>query len=97
MWFSGVPAGGAARAVGPTVIDRSSGRGIVLKMFALCLAASERGSESFDGVRFNRLQGGDFDGAAIAVDGDHREVAAVGVSACSTSDVDSIDADADLH
>jgi len=58
--FSGVPAGGAASAVGPTVIDRFSGPRLVLKMFVLSLTASVRGSESFDGDRVPRMQGGDF-------------------------------------
>jgi hypothetical protein len=47
-------------------------------MFALGFAASVRVLESFDGDWVLRLQGRDFDGAAVAADGDHREVAAIG-------------------
>jgi hypothetical protein len=81
---------------GPEGDQRQLLRGL-LEMFALGFAASLRGVESFDGDRVFRLQGRDFDGATVAVDGDHREVAAVGVSACSTLDIDSINPDSDLH
>jgi hypothetical protein len=51
-----------------TVVDAFEQRrllGGVLEMFALGFAASLRGLESFDGDRVFRLQGRDFDGAAV--------------------------------